>query len=771
MMSVTRIVLCWGLMAPLWVQAQEVWVKQYGQTVLPQAADKGINGFWSGGHYAIPAGPQGVSDFYLSFADTTATQLSGYLINYRAADQLRILRSLPGGGVLFGGNSWRRPPMNNSAFSDSSVIVIGALDAQGRPLFAREYRTNNRKGGHLLGLEPTPDGGYVFAAIVPAGNFPGLRLAVVKVSSAGAIQWRREQDALLFTGFAPPSALAVSASGDVIAGWNANRQAGGSEVHVVRYGGANGATLWERRIDAEHLYALAMARSDSVALYVSARGGQRPGFVMLEPQGAVAWASGDLTPPGNPGRVIIRQHQAGMVVLTGNQLHRFEGRGQGVTGLETYVPAVLPDFVPYDEKLYLFSQQNTRYRTPLLIRTELSDSVSNCFTRYFSRTFFPFQALSLPAIPFVSRDSAGITDSVLALNVRPISLSTKTLCVGIGRVWPGDANSDGEANVRDALSIGIAFGFRGPARSLTARDTSWRPLAAPNWPLSYKNGANYKQADCNGDGIVDRRDLNPILLNYRRSHGKASIPCTSAVPVPVLYLVAQQDSVLAGDTLHVDVYLGTPALPVDSLYGLSFQVAYNQELVDSAGIRFFPAASWLGTPASDMLNLQQDFPPDGELELALSRTDQNNRNGQGRLGRIEIFTIDDIAGKRAINAEALQLSLRDIYAVSISETELCFSSSGDSTIIYELSTISGISNGGFSVGEIEISPNPASRYLRIRRQNSQAEMLMLYDIQGRILQRWELLGTECNLQLPPLADGMYVLSGKAWSRPLLIRSE
>ncbi len=82
-------------------------------------------------------------------------------------------------------------------------------------------------------------------------------------------------------------------------------------------------------------------------------------------------------------------------------------------------------------------------------------------------------------------------------------------------VYPGDANNDGTVDARDLLRIGVYFGLTGPARQDTT--LTWGPKVLVNPWASPNEAACY--ADCNGDGVVDQRDIVAIIQNWKDRAG------------------------------------------------------------------------------------------------------------------------------------------------------------------------------------------------------------------------------------------------------------
>ncbi|MFN0157503.1 MAG: FlgD immunoglobulin-like domain containing protein [Bacteroidota bacterium] len=104
------------------------------------------------------------------------------------------------------------------------------------------------------------------------------------------------------------------------------------------------------------------------------------------------------------------------------------------------------------------------------------------------------------------------------------STLSNVFSVGIA-VYPGDANNDGIADVRDILPIGQFFGIAGPPRG--AASVSWQPqLLLNEWSI---RDACY--ADCDGNGRVESADVQAIIRNWGHDHGSPDAPADNPIIV------------------------------------------------------------------------------------------------------------------------------------------------------------------------------------------------------------------------------------------------
>ncbi|MEL6631605.1 MAG: hypothetical protein AAFQ83_09060 [Bacteroidota bacterium] len=225
-------------------------------------------------------------------------------------------------------------------------------------------------------------------------------------------------------------------------------------------------------------------------------------------------------------------------------------------------------------------------------------------------------------------------------------------------VWPGDANDDGIANNFDILALGQAFGSTGALRPNPS--LNWVGQYAPLWFSQLPNGTDYCFSDTDGSGLVDFDDTLAVNLNFGLMHNRPSGKLSqSGVPI---YLQPQNAPVQAGDTLILDVMLGTDSLPATEVYGLGFDISYDPSLVDSSKIWFSYGGSWLGQKNTDLITIDKDFYSEGKVSMGLSRINQINQSGYGKIARLRIIMIDDISGKDLLT-DTLKLRVQSAFMI------------------------------------------------------------------------------------------------------------
>ncbi|MCB0629428.1 MAG: T9SS type A sorting domain-containing protein [Saprospiraceae bacterium] len=233
-------------------------------------------------------------------------------------------------------------------------------------------------------------------------------------------------------------------------------------------------------------------------------------------------------------------------------------------------------------------------------------------------------------------------------------------------VWPGDTNSDNIANHLDLLNIGLAYGENGPERPTD--NIGWAPQEVENWNGFFnEQQINYKHADANGDGTINRQDRSPILENYGLTHGPipvfSGIPATDndpplftdfnglAVPIPV------------GGTFQVPIIFGTENQPVKDIYGLAFTIEFDPAVIDPTSVEVVYPDSWLGSTQEDLLTLDRTEADQGRINIAITRINKINTGGYGPIAAL-IGAIDDIAGKETV------VSITEVMAITALEDRI-----------------------------------------------------------------------------------------------------
>ena len=364
-------------------------------------------------------------------------------------------------------------------------------------------------------------------------------------------------------------------------------------------------------------------------------------------------------------------------------------------------------------------------------------------------------------------------DTTASITVCPSSNTTVSLAVTSGTsvysdsinitvdkycVWPGDANDNGVVSGRDVLNIGLAYGSTGASRANIGTD--WNAQHAGNWSKSFKNGVNYKYADCNGDGKVDSNDLATVHANWSETHSKTEGDTTTVPGNLQLYLVTNSDTFYPNENVNFKIYLGTATNEAMNVYGINFSYQFTPGSVQagSMSLNVTPSNCWLygmDGPNAVMSFLQADYNND-IANVAISRTMQPGQNGYGQIGVLGIVTTDNVGSKRN-GATPITYGFVEEEAVNGDESDIPLSTKNKT--IYMVSKTLGI-KAAIQVGDaIDIYPNPVEgNSLNIDLKHINADRISISDLLGNMVynETGSLSGLN-QLHLPDLNTGIYIV--------------
>jgi photosystem II stability/assembly factor-like uncharacterized protein len=321
--------------------------------------------------------------------------------------------------------------------------------------------------------------------------------------------------------------------------------------------------------------------------------------------------------------------------------------------------------------------------------------------------------------------------------------------VQIPNVWPGDCNYDLTADYLDFLNIAMAYGYTGATRP--GASIAWTAQPMADWATA-SYSANDKHSDCNGDGVVDITDAQAIIANYNNVH-----PFKLATPQNVLtnadlYLVADKDTAILGETVVFSIYLGKPSLPVDSIYALAYQLKYDEPLTDNVGNVVY-INSWLGTPGTNEVSLEKQLPVDWQIDCGVGGNDHLNRTGQGKIAEVTmIVTTDNLSGIQYLNAD-----LQGVWAVTSGGNNIPLNLAGDSVYIDWTQAV-GLIQADFLNNLVSVYPNPSKEEVYVNCGKVKVNSIVVYDMTGNIADCAKQVSNGNTTRLSGLARGVYNLS-------------
>lgn len=716
------------------------------------------------------------SDFGIQQMQTDGSPLMARVYHNQAIDELLYANNIAQGFIL-GGES--RPNVNSR---ENSELVIARTDFRGNIRWAKAFYPINIRGILLTGVSTNRRQETVFACLTRQAGSGSTRPAVlghlVKLDSAGTIIWTRTYqlgDQVLFSGTMRGS-VHFTAQGGIAAGWQFTQPAAASSTRPGRKGiafqrfDAAGNLRWTRAFRSNGLLGMAYTPQDSgIAVYALDTLG-RSGMIKMGKSGIVKYAFLDNLPNNAnvnaiPRGANIKSDKGRIPYLFADQLTmaggmpRVSSTGPRVPGLRSF-PAIadkphasFADFVTNGREAYIigavFSPLHQK-RYPVLFKSAFAKNVDNCFTKATQTLIRPAFNLrpvniSLPTPPLTVRF---FNDSILNLRNALISIEDTVACVGEGEVWPGDANSDGYAQVKDIMTVGLVWGDRGPARPNAS--PRWIGQPARNWRGQFINGANHKHADCNGNGRIGRGDLLVILANYGRMHNKTA---TNGQPGDApIFVKAPTSIVLPGKPVDIPVFLGD-AHANEAMHGLSFSVNYDPSIVGE-DLQFILQDSWLGNAANELISIQKNFPADGVLEIGISRTNGLDAVGHGKIGILRFTPKTQLTSSTPFFFE-----INETEGINAAEEKISLFGHDEVVRVEPASPIqivmSDLEQAPEFVGSLRLHPNPTRDQFTLQTPEANMQKVEILNGFGQQMLLEKTAATQARISISHLPVGLY----------------
>ncbi len=296
-------------------------------------------------------------------------------------------------------------------------------------------------------------------------------------------------------------------------------------------------------------------------------------------------------------------------------------------------------------------------------------------------------------------------------------------------MWPGDVNNNGIVNGIDVLYVGLASGVEGPERS--GGNASWTEQTITSlWSQSFADGTNYAYADCDGNGEIEEEDiLNAIQINFTKTHGTL-VPDEYSpggdVNTPFVELLPQVANVGLNQMIHFDLWLGSASMPIQNFYGIALEMSYNPDFSFGSPWNY----TGINSPWFDPINDDSEtlFFVDqvaGKMQLAITRTNQQNISGAGKVGSFSIVIEDIVVG---LQMDTLNLQIDKIRMIDQNFNTL--SVVPDSSFVV-VSRPDRTSNP-YALPEVSVFPNPADEVFKIQ-STSIITGFELMDITGKFV--------------------------------------
>jgi hypothetical protein len=333
------------------------------------------------------------------------------------------------------------------------------------------------------------------------------------------------------------------------------------------------------------------------------------------------------------------------------------------------------------------------------------------------------------------------------------NLFSDTVALSQDCVWPGDADNNNVVNNLDIFALGLGAGMAGPQRSVVS-NIFIDQVALP-WIGNQISGANWKHADCNGDGIIDENDTTAISHNYSQLHAKLKSQNTNAL----VSLTISPDTIFNNTIATATISLGTATIPLDSVYGIAFTFNYDVMAVDTDSVSITIPSSWLFAGSTEYWNIYKQFKSNGKMDVGLVRHNHIGKSGFGDIAIINLdITTDDLAGKPTDFASyIMNCTLSDVTVINLLGEKVPVIIKNDSAIVMHESA-NGISQIQRSI--LKVSPNPVSSILTCQFANLPINFneLYIFDMLGNLVLQQQLKSNKsASVNVSDLTSGIYLI--------------
>ena len=324
-------------------------------------------------------------------------------------------------------------------------------------------------------------------------------------------------------------------------------------------------------------------------------------------------------------------------------------------------------------------------------------------------------------------------------------------------VWPGDYNTDGICDGIDLLQWGYVSNVIKPSGPVRQNDDfEWYPHFADNWDDTHQ-GVNTKHYDGDGNGISNFGDLFPVEFN--------------AFKVNTLYDGNEAEFEPSNFELNINFpdenYIYDPN-------GVNPPLAYEVSLTENGGdisteIRGYCfqinidenlfANDALSAQGFNAFNLRRSLSNPGIAKIAWVNQKFTNDT---HAGNPDFLSSAIVFGENPVttNEEGSQLfELNISHAVAMLEdgSLVKLNINSDAILIENLGIISSTEELDIPLSNIDIYPNPTSSKLTVSVEKHQYTELILFDMNGKLINHFQYEEKDFVLNLEKLTSGIYFI--------------
>ena len=338
-------------------------------------------------------------------------------------------------------------------------------------------------------------------------------------------------------------------------------------------------------------------------------------------------------------------------------------------------------------------------------------------------------------------------------------------------VFPADANRDGQVTGEDIFPIALYYGDTGVVRPNASINFTAQPC--PDWGNMFSGGmylndmVNKKNADCNGDGIINSLDVLAITQNIGQvSHPHNIQSQMQLIPnqAPTMKLEFIDSTIWGCNNATAVLSFGDVGDTARSIYGVCVRIKYSDFPIEANSISVDFNNSWLdSTGLNNHIYQYYNDITNHILTIVMARTNHIAITGLGEIAKINFFIGCPVVQNRTLFPLTMKI-LSDSKVLNNSvyypsywgnvQNYINVHTVGDSTSL----DLSGGINEIYNNNILTLYPSPATEKLLISsKANILDAQLKVFDAAGKLLFENNMSGMNSSIDVKDFAAGIYLL--------------
>jgi len=257
-----------------------------------------------------------------------------------------------------------------------------------------------------------------------------------------------------------------------------------------------------------------------------------------------------------------------------------------------------------------------------------------------------------------------------------------------------------------------------------------------------------KWTDCDGNGTINDDDTTAVINNLGLDHPLNNTRLEGG-EAPLYF--APATDVLQIGLNEIPIMLGDDLTSIDEIYGITFTINVDADVIDAASLKINWDDSWMGN-VGETLRLSKTFGDTKQVTGTIVRKDRANTSGDGQIGTLSIVVVDNISGKT--DAEEVELSFVGVSAIKIDREVI--------PVAPQQKTMTAEENAGVEnplAEGLTIYPNPANDVVYIDNTSADAIVgIKITDLTGKVVyENNSTNGTSNSIDISALSAGNYLI--------------